>query len=58
MCSGIMPVSTFSTGSMAMPLHAVGGTCTVVYDVAHTVVPGNADLRRLGTHVLNFVYAP
>ena len=25
MCSGIMPVSTFSTGSIAMPLHAVGG---------------------------------
>jgi hypothetical protein len=44
--------------TLTVPLRAVAGTCTVTYDVAHTVVPGSADPRRLGTHILRFAYTP
>ena len=42
---------------LVVPLHARGGTCSVEFDVARTLVPGHGDARALGAHFL-FTYEP
>ncbi len=42
---------------LVVPLHSRGGTCSVEFDVARTLVPGHGDARALGAHFL-FNYEP
>jgi hypothetical protein len=42
---------------LVVPLHSRGGTCSVEFDVARTLVPGHGDSRALGAHFL-FNYQP
>jgi hypothetical protein len=37
---------------LVVPLHSRGGTCSVEFDVARTLVPGHGDTRALGAHFL------
>jgi len=46
-----------ATTQLVVPLHSRGGTCSVEFDVARTLVPGHGDPRALGAHFL-FNYEP
>ena len=43
---------------LTVPLRPRGGTCTVVFDVSPTRVPGHGDLRTLGLHFNSFRFRP
>ena len=51
---GTARIAPTATSALTVPLRGVAGTCTVVFDVAHTKVPGHGDPRRLGAHFLSF----